>query len=250
MKVSEGMSPGYRVLSGVLLVAVASALIAVLFVMNGPVQVVRVSGDLSEPERAAVKAAVQQRLDGGLLGMKLDDVVANVTALSWPREVRARRIWPGIVDVAVTKDPVVARWGGGGVLNSSGEVVDSAGPPDTSLPLIRCVNANGARAMQIFQMLGQVLSDTPLKIAQIEEDALGEWQVTFTNDVTVALGHEELLERVERFYRVYRKVIESRLDQVDHIDARYRNGVAVSWRGDNTSGYQLASISHTTGVVH
>ena len=250
MKVSERMSVGHRVLAGALLLAVSSALGGALFVMNAPVQVVRVSGDLSEPERVAVKAAVLQRLDGGLLGVSLDDVVASVVALSWPREVHARRVWPGIVDVSVTKDPIAARWGGGGVLNSSGEVVESAGAPDPTLPLIRCVTANGARAMQIFQMLDQVLSGTPLRIAEVDEDALGEWQVKFTNDVTVSLGHEELLERVERFYRVYRKVIESRLDQVDHIDARYRNGVAVSWRDNNTGGYQVASISHTTGVVH
>lgn len=248
MKVSEGMSRGQCILAGVFLLGVVVALAASLVVMNSPVEVVRVSGDLSRPERAAVKTAVLKRLDGGLLGVNLDDVVANVIALSWPRDVRARRVWPGIVDVSVTKDPIVARWGDGGVLNSSGEVIESAGTPDPALPLIRCANANGARAMQIVQMLDQVLADTPLRIAEIDEDALGEWSVRFTNNATVALGHEDLLERVERFYSVYRTVIANRLDQVDHIDARYRNGVAVSWRGAN--GLQMASASQTTGMVN
>ncbi len=247
MKVSDRMSLARRVLSGAVLAGVASAFVALLFVMNSPVQVVRVSGDLSLPERDAVKAAVLQRLDGGLLGISLDDVVEGVLALSWPREVRVRRVWPGIVDVNVTKDTFVARWGDGGVLNSGGQVVESAGPPDESLPLIRCANANGARAMQIFQMLGQVLADTSLKVAEVEEDALGEWRVTFTNELTVSLGHEELLERVERFSHVYRKVIEDRMGQVDHVDARYRNGVAVSWRGGDAM--QVASVSQSIGVV-
>ena len=247
MKVTDRMSLVRRVLSGAVLASVASTFVALLIVMNNPVQVVRVSGDLSLPERDAVKAAVLQRLDGGLLGISLDDVVEGVLALSWPREVRVRRVWPGIVDVNVTKDTFVARWGDGGVLNSGGQVVESAGPPDESLPLIRCANANGARAMQIFQMLGQVLADTPLKVAEVEEDALGEWRVTFTNELTVSLGHEELLERVERFSHVYRKVIEDRMGQVDHVDARYRNGVAVSWRGGDAM--QVASVSQSIGVV-
>ena len=246
MKVTERMSQGRHFFAGVVLVSVAGAFVALLFVMNSPVQVVRVSGELSLPERDAVKVAVLQRLDGGLLGISLDDVVEGVLALSWPREVRVRRVWPGIVDVNVTKDTFVARWGGGGVLNSGGQVVDSAGPPDESLPLIRCANANGARAMQIFQMLGQVLADTSLKVAEVEEDALGEWRVTFTNELTVSLGHEELLERVERFSHVYRKVIEERIAQVDHVDARYRNGVAVSWR--DSGALQVASVSQTIGV--
>jgi cell division protein FtsQ len=247
MKVTDRMSQGRRIFACVVLVGVAAAFVALLFVMNSPVQVVRVSGELSLPERDAVKAAVLQRLDGGLLGISLDDVVDGVLALSWPREVRVRRVWPGIVDVNVTKDTFVARWGGGGVLNSGGQVVDSAGPPDEALPLIRCASANGARAMQIFQMLGQVLADTPLKVAEVEEDALGEWRVTFTNKLTVSLGHEELLERVERFSHVYRKVIEERIAQVDHVDARYRNGVAVSWR--EGGALQVASVSQTIGVV-
>jgi cell division protein FtsQ len=96
-------------------------------------------------------------------------------------------------------------------------------------------------------MLGQVLADTPLKVAEVEEDALGEWRVTFTNGLTVSLGHEELLERVERFSHVYRKVIEERIAQVDHVDARYRNGVAVSWR--DGGALQVASVSQTIGVV-
>jgi cell division protein FtsQ len=96
-------------------------------------------------------------------------------------------------------------------------------------------------------MLGQVLADTPLKVEEVEEDDLGEWRVAFTNGLTVSLGHEELLERVERFSHVYSKVIETRIDQVDHVDARYRNGVAVSWRSDNV--LQVASVPKTIGVV-
>jgi cell division protein FtsQ len=243
------MPTGRRVLAVGLFAVVGVGVCALLYVMNTPVQIVRVTGDLTTAERDAVQAAVAQRVEGGLLSVSLDHVVGNVLALTWPRDVRARRVWPNIIEVSVAKDPIVARWGEGFVLNSIGEVIDAAGVPDATLPLIRCANANGARAMQIFQMLGQVLSDTSLKIAEVDEDALGEWQVRFTNNVTVALGHEELLERVERFARVYRAVIEPRLDEVDHIDARYRNGVAVGWRGAETGKFQVAMTSHKTEVI-
>ncbi len=169
MKVSEGMSRLRRGLAGALLIAVVSAWLSLLFAMNDPVQIVRVSGDLSDAERAEVKAAVLHRLNGGLLGVSLDDVVADVTALSWTREVRARRVWPASVEVSVTKDPIAARWGAGGVLNSAGDVIVVAGTPDATLPLITCAHASGARAMRIFQILSEVLSDTQLKIAAIEE---------------------------------------------------------------------------------
>jgi cell division protein FtsQ len=249
MKVSNRMPVGRRMLAVSLLAAIAVAIGVLLYAMNAPVQIVRVTGDLTTAERDAVQAAVAQRVEGGLLTVNLDQVVGNVVALTWPRDVRARRVWPSIIEVSVAKDPIVARWGDGFVLNSVGDVVDAAGLPDATLPLIRCANANGARAMQIFQMLGQVLSDTSLKVAEVDEDALGEWRVRFTNDVTVALGHEDLLERVERFARVYRAVIEQHLDDVDHIDARYRNGVAVGWRGADAGKFQVAMSSHKTEVI-
>jgi hypothetical protein len=69
--------------------------------------------------------------------------------------------------------------------------------------LIRCANANGARAMQIFQMLGQVLADTSLKVAKWKRMRWASGALRFTNELTVSLGHEELLERVERFSHVY-----------------------------------------------
>jgi cell division protein FtsQ len=250
MKVSHTMSALRRSLAGALLVVVCLAVFAICSAINGPVRVVRVSGDLSGAERAEVEAAVLAQLDGGLIGISLDAVVDGVLSLRWPRDVQARRVFPGVIDVSVAKDAIVARWGELGTLNSAGEVIEGAGTPDPSLPLIRCANASGARAMEIFQMLGQVLRHTPLKIASVEEDALGEWEVTFSNNLTVSLGHEDLLARTERFLRVFEGVINDQLDQVERVDARYRNGVAVDWRAPRvgqSGGAQLAAVVRTNG---
>ncbi len=253
MKVSHAMSPIRRAMAGVLLVVVCVAVLAICVAIDGPVRVVRVSGDLSGAERAEVEAAVIAQLNGGLIGVNLDAVVDGVLNLGWPRDVRARRVFPGVVDVSVAKDAIVARWGAGGSLNSAGEVIAGVGTPDPALPMIRCANATGARAMEIFQMLGQVLAHTPLKMASVEEDALGEWHVTFSNSLTVSLGHEDLLARAERFHRVFETVISDQIDQVERVDARYRNGVAVDWRAPGVTlprGPQLASAAGTNGMTH
>jgi cell division protein FtsQ len=246
MKASRDVSQHWqRLCAAALLGVVMGSVLLIGAAIDSPVRVVRVTGDLTAAERSGVETAVNQRLSGGLFEVDLDERVEDVLALGWPRDVRVRRAGPGAIDVMVTKDAIVARWGGGGVLNSAGEVIAVAAEPDPSLPMIRCATASGARAMQIFQMLGQVLGSTGLKVAAIEEDALGEWQVTFSNGLAVALGRDDLLQRAERFYRVFDSVIEDRLDRVAHVDARYRNGVAVSWReaGAPQLGRQLASVA-------
>src|SRR3954447_6490740 len=109
MRVSTRMPAFRRAMAAALLIGVVAGVMALLFMINGPVQVVRVMGDLTGAERDAVQAAVARKLDGGLLGMNLDLVVDNVLALSWPREVSVRRLWPAIVEVNVTKDSIAAR---------------------------------------------------------------------------------------------------------------------------------------------
>jgi cell division protein FtsQ len=239
------MSPRQRWCAAALLAAVTACVLLIGVGIDTPVRVVRVAGDLTAAERNGVEAAVKEQLGGGLFDIDLDEVVTDVLALGWPRDVRVRRAWPGAIDVMVTKDAIVARWGDAAVLNSAGEVIAVAGEPDASLPMIRCETASGARAMQIFQMLGQVLGSTGLKISAIEEDALGEWQISFSNGLAVTLGRDDLLQRAERFYRVFASVIDGRLEHVAHVDARYRNGVAVSWREASAPrmGRQLASVT-------
>jgi cell division protein FtsQ len=200
-----------------------------LLAMNGPVRVVHVTGDLSIGEREQVSRAVVAALDRTYLLLDLDDVLDPVLALSWPREVKVRRIWPRGVAVEVTKEVFVARWGSGGVLNSAGQVIVTPDEELEGLPLIECAAASGARAMQVFQMLNEVLGGRDLQVAAIRENAIGEWQVEFLNDLSVDFGNDDLLGRLERFVRVYDGLLNTRLADVSRVDARYANGIAVDW---------------------
>src|SRR5262249_9206667 len=106
------------------LFAMSGAVVALLAAANGPVRVVTVSGvDLTEPEQREVRGAVAAALSGNFLSLDLDAVARHVQALSWPHGVSVRRVYPRGVAVQVSKEIFVARWGGGGVLNSAGVVI-------------------------------------------------------------------------------------------------------------------------------
>ncbi len=232
-------------LLGVIVLAlVAAAFVYVLLAMNGPVRVVQVTGDLSADERAEVRDAVVESISGSYMGLDLDRVMAGVLALSWPRDVKVRRTWPRGVSVAVTKEVFVARWGSGGVLNSSGQVIVTPDQSVDALPLIECADATGARAMQVFQLLSDVLAGRSLKVAAIRENEIGEWRVEFENQLSVEFGKDDLLGRLERFVRVYDGVLARRLEDVTSVDARYPNGVAVNWRLNDGRGVQLARLDN------
>jgi cell division protein FtsQ len=227
----------------VLFAGAVCGLVLVLARMNGPVTTVHVEGDLTSAEQQEVRRVVSRRLDGGMLHVRLDQLVDDVMALSWPREVHVRRVWPGILEVSVDREAVAARWGASGAVTTSGEIIAADGAITDRLPLLEAAHADGARTMQVYQRLRAVLARSELEIAALREDELAEWHLTLSNGLTVVLGREQLSQRLERFLIVYNDVLAERTDAVVSVDARYTNGIAVQWREgqQGSAGRQVAN---------
>jgi len=245
-------SPRFTILVGpLLLAAVAIAFLLVLFAINGPVRIVKVSGDLTAAEQDEVRAAVVGSLVGSYFSLDLDAVVDSVVALSWPHDVRVRRVFPAGVRVEVAKEIFVARWGGGGVLNSEGDVITTPDAEAAALPLLDCALANGGRAMQVYKTLASVLSPRNLRVVALRENDIGEWTLELEPALTVALGGDDMHRRLERFLAVYDGVLAARIHDVAGVDARYSNGIAVDWRESSSEGagpVQLAALDRATAV--
>ncbi len=230
MKIS---SPGSQrlswLLASTLLAAVVLATAAVLVAVNRPVKVVRVEAELSVDEREQVRGAIDSLVGQGMLTLDLDDVVGTMRQLAWPRLVTVRREWPDGLVVRLVKETFVARWGESGALNSAGEVFSGV-ELDVDFPMLRAGQGDGPRAMQTFQLLHGVLGSSGTGIAILEQTPSGEWQVELDDGFRVALGREDLAPRLNRFLAVHRHVLTGRAAEVEWVDARYMNGVAVRWR--------------------
>lgn len=228
-----------RLLGSILLAAVLLATTAVLFAMNRPVKVVRVEAELNAVEREQVRGAIDSLVGQGMLTLDLDEVVATMRQLAWPRLVTVRREWPDELVVRLVKETFVARWGEHGALNSAGEVFPDV-ELDVDFPMLRAGQGDGPRAMQIFQLLHGVLGSSGTSIALLEQSPSGEWHVELDDGFRVALGREDLAPRLNRFLAVRRDVLADRAEEVEWVDARYMNGVAVRWRDANQAQLALA----------
>ena len=204
-----------------------------------PIELVSVEGVLNSGERRQIRDAVADHIHVGLLFVDLNDVVSSVMALSWPREVEVRRRWPNKLMLNVRKQSLVAHWNGSGYLSASGKIVFDPDLPDQDLPDFFAKHSDGIRAMEIFEGLNSVIQNTGLKIAEIREDSRGSWQVTFERGLEVMLGSDALSSRLGRFVRVYNESLQTRIDQIASVDARYGNGVAVKWLGSTLEDESL-----------
>ena len=199
--------------------------------LDQPVDRVMVRGQLDPAERQQVRAAVQRSLDGGLLSTDLDVISAGILELGWPRSVAIRRDWPGALMIEVEKPAVVARWQDA-YLASDGRVIRLP-TEHGGLPRFDCAASEPKRAMEVYHRLNEIATDAGLGIAALEENLFGEWDLTFRTPngaaIRVRLGAESVAERLGRFAVVYRQQLAGRALEIESVDARYDNGVAVSW---------------------
>jgi cell division protein FtsQ len=199
--------------------------------LDQPIRRVLVQGELDQAERIQIQSAVRRSLDGGLLSADLDALAEGILDLGWPRNVAIRREWPSGLDIQVEKPTVVARWQDA-YLASDGSVIRL--PTERrGLPRFDCSISEPRRAMEIYHRLSEIVAGAGLGIERLTENPFGEWDLTFTTpngrQLTVRLGSESTSERLERFVAVYRQHLAGRADEIEAVDARYDNGVAVSW---------------------
>jgi cell division protein FtsQ len=135
----------------------------------------------------------------------------------------------------------VALWNGEFLINQLGKVFQADmtrikhylpnffGPEGTEL-----------LALKNYRDLNTLLAFNALKIDELILSERFSWQLTLNDGVTLNLGREERVKRVQRFMDLYpiikaelkaKKITEKQRNQaVDYIDLRYDTGLAVGWK--------------------
>ena len=215
-----------------MIIALLMAAMTVWHLLDRPISEVRVEGRLNPAEQNQVRESLAGSIDGGLLSADIQVTRSALQALSWPRHVNVRRVWPDRLEVTLDKALVVAGWGED-YLTIEGEVVQlAARQPD--LVQFDCRHTAPGAALELYQRLQRTVSPANLKIQRLKENQLGEWTLAFSNGVALNIGSSEFDDRVRRFVAVYRAELAERAQQVVSVDARYANGIAVSWRDADT----------------
>ena len=63
----------------------------------------------------------------------------------------------------------------------------------------------------------------------LNRDARDAWRLTLTNDLELVIGRDQIIEKMRRFLLVWDQHLKTRATEVDRVDIRYDNGVAVQW---------------------
>jgi cell division protein FtsQ len=84
--------------------------------------------------------------------------------------------------------------------------------------------------MQQFHDLNRMFSNDGLSLIGLTLETRGAWTLELDNGIRIVAGREQLVPRLRRFLNIYRLSLADKAEQIEQIDIRYTNGVAVSWR--------------------
>jgi cell division protein FtsQ len=225
-----------RLLGGVMLLVVAGSVL----VSGGwwlsqpttlPIERVQVEGEFRYLAREDIYAALGELASGGFFNVDVRAVKQAAESLPWVDRASVRRMWPDTLQVEITEQVPLARWGKDQVVNARGEVFT---PPLQVLPVDLPVFSGPQDTAQMvaakYQALSAQLTSVGLKIAALSLSQRRAWQLRLANGLQLLLGRAGNDAQLQRFVTVYPRVLGEKLAQMQSVDLRYTNGFAVRWK--------------------
>jgi len=204
-----------------------------LWLMDRPINSVRIEGRFERVTAMQVEAAITPYLDEGFLSLNIGEVQRAVARLPWVERASIRRSWPAALSVAVVEQRAAARWGKNGLLNVYGELfVQEAKHVPAELPSLSGPDGTQIQVAKRYFNLDARLQRRGLKAVSLSLDARGSWELGLSSGVQVRLGAVDVNNRASRFFVALDRVLEPLSDKVNYIDMRYTNGFAVGWKAN------------------
>ena len=202
--------------------------------LERPLKSVAVEGQFQFLPKDRAMELIEKEIDGDFLQLNLGRLKSELEQDPWVDHVYLSRRWPDTLVVKIAEQTPIARLDANGFLNQRGEIIRVTETDKLlGLPWLQGNEINAREIMQQYQDLSTLLRSRGLEIVALKCDNKKSWRLTLKNDKEIAIGREEVMEKLRRFVTVYDKFLSSVWGDVKTIDVRYSNGVSVQWMPDS-----------------
>jgi cell division protein FtsQ len=202
--------------------------------LERPLKSVAVEGQFQYLPKDRAMELIEKEIDGDFLQLNLTRLKNELQQDPWVDNVYLSRRWPDTLVVKIAEQTPIARWDANGFLNQRGEIIRVTETNKLlGLPWLQGNEINAREIMQQYQDLSTLLRSRGLEIVALKCDNKKSWRLTLKNDKEIAIGREEVMEKLRRFVTVYDKFLINVWSDVKAIDVRYSNGVSVQWIPDS-----------------
>jgi cell division protein FtsQ len=195
-----------------------------------PIKKVRVIG-LRHLEREDVRQTLEPLVTRGFFSVNVEYIRDRLEQMPWVSEIIVKRGWPDVVDVTVIEKKAIARWNNENLLSTDGSLF---APKESTYPggLAEFVGPDGHHVFMLkyFVDINRILIPLHAKISYLELTPYLTWKLQLDNGMVLRVGHNDILTHLTHFVKVYPKIIGDRAHDVEYVDLRYPNGMAVRWK--------------------
>lgn len=196
-----------------------------------PVNKIRVHGTFVNVDEAMLHRAVAGVIAGGYFNVDVEKVREVVEQLPWISKASVRRVWPDTLSVSVVEQQPVAISVETGLINADGYVFKPLNKTIyESLPVFDGNSSSNKLMLSKYYEMNKLLSVIERKITYLKFDARHALELKLDNGLKVVLGRGEIMHRLERLTRIYDKILAVRVNDIEVIDLRYTNGMAIGWK--------------------
>lgn len=211
--------------------AIAYGAVLAINHLDKPIAKVSIEGEFRYIEQEQFIELVNGQISGGFITIDLRALQDVLHKHPWVAEVSIQRQWPANLHIYVIEEVPIARWGHDSFLNRTGDqLIIKDNSHLSNLPLMTAKFGSSSEVMKQYQRLADLLIPTGLKLAKLELDSLGAWQVETSNGIKLILGRNHVGEKIRRLVMVWRSDLHQQSAKIKTIDLRYPNGLAVAWR--------------------
>lgn len=212
--------------------------------LDQPITRVEVTGELKQIDEAGIANWVQGQITEGVLRTDLNNLQIQLQARPWVARAAVRRKWPGVLHVSLQEHVPVARWNEKALLTAQGLVFEPQQlPMMDDAPLLMGVDSSSREVLRQFARLQAELAELSFRVVSVKKSERGAWLLQLLSAdalaaglsdqdalIEVALGKQELAAKLERFKNLYHSVLKEKINEIERVDLRYTNGIAVQWK--------------------
>lgn len=234
-KLNSQLLPSLKTLISI--AAFTAILVTILYALNFckqpqtfPIQTVKIYG-ADHINHEEIRHMLLPHVAHGFFAVDVDSIKDRLTQLPWVSDTVVTRIWPNQLKITIAEKKPIARWNESSLLSQAGDLFQ----PDTEsfpsdIPQLVGPLGEHVHMMEYLQNANQILAPLHIKVSSLKltEDRL--WNVGLDNGIKIIVAYKELLTRLSHFVKVYPRIIGTHALQVDYVDMRYANGIAVRWK--------------------
>lgn len=198
--------------------------------------------ELKRVSALTLRAGVIGKFKGNFFTTNLEQVRTAFESVPWVRRATVRREWPDQLIVSIEEHEPLGTWGEDGrLLSVKGDVFTAnlaEAEEDHPLPAFDGPEGSEKEVLARFGQLRAWFAPVALTPESLSLSSRYAWTVKLDNGMLVALGreqdhdstHDTMRERVQRLVKVYPQLA-ARVPEIETIDMRYQNGLALAARG-------------------